>query len=86
MTGLYLALFTALPSPDALPIVVDGTLCHPSRLLVKGATRSALESTGARVLRELPEIGWMIVETSPGQLQITRRKLKSLPGVTGGRR
>lgn len=80
-TMLVSILLSSIISPPAeLPILVDGALSHPSRLMVKSENSAAIRSRYT-VLREMPQIGWMVVETPAGQLQLSRRNIQSLPGV-----
>lgn len=67
-----------------LPIRVEGTLCHPRRLMVKyeqGFGPKALESAGFHVLRDIPEIRYAVVETGYGELLQTRSALRRSSGV-----
>lgn len=69
-------------APSALPVVVDGTPCHPRRLLVKlpaFGRASDLAGAGYRVVRSLPQIGWAVVETPEGGLAETRGRLRRSP-------
>lgn len=67
-----------------LPVRVDGTLCHPRRLMVKyeqGFGPKSLASAGFHVLRDIPEIRYAVVETGYGELLATRAALRSQVGV-----
>ncbi len=80
------ALFTlaALASQGGGPVQVDGMWCHPSRLLVHvadDAARTAVDRSRVRVIRSMPQIGWVVVETPAKQLQRTRQRLNAMPGI-----
>lgn len=84
MLGLLFGVLAAGVGRDVVPINVEGTLCHPNRLMVKLSRPDALKSVsraGARVLRTMPEIGWAVVESKPGRLISTRNLLKATPGI-----
>src|SRR2546423_228149 len=81
---LSVALLGAASQANVQPIRVDGELCHPRNLLVKLDSfdrREELQAAGARVVRELPEIGYAVVETPLQGLQRARALLKHIPGV-----
>ncbi len=66
------------------PITVDGTLCHPTRLVVKLEDinkTNALEQAGVRVLETYPQIGYAIVDTLGAGVKSVRNTLASKPGV-----
>ncbi|MBI5708185.1 MAG: S8 family serine peptidase [Armatimonadetes bacterium] len=76
-------LFVAAPFFDAQPVNLEGTLCHPTRLMAKlgRAEMRSIEGVGAKVLKTFPEIGWSILETKPGTLLAVKRSLQKVPGV-----
>ena len=68
-----------IPRIATPPAAAESGAVHPTRLFVRpaqGADRAALEllhrRLGARVLRELPAIGWQIVETAAERLATAR--------------
>lgn len=66
------------------PIVVDGVLCHPSRLIVKLADigeTSSLTRAGLRVLETYPQIRCAVVETVDGSVKEARSQLEGQPGI-----
>lgn len=65
------------------PIVVDGELCHPRNLVIRYASPAARAEIARRfsVIRELPQIGWLVVRAPEGRLQATRSTLRQTPGV-----
>lgn len=80
-----------LTGGDARPVVVEGVEVHPQRLLVKYApdlsadgARQRITSTGVRLLHNLPEIHWLVVQI-PGRgvdaLQAMRSEISGVPGV-----
>lgn len=78
------ALALASTNPDA-PIVVDGMLCHPTRLMVKLDSLKdvgAIQVGGATIYRTYPEIKWAAVEVPQGKLLATRDLIQKVPGVT----
>jgi len=62
---------------EASPIVVQGTLCHPQRLVVPlvPGLEAALLRQGARLVAAWPQIGYGAVAVRAGALQATRRAL-----------
>src|SRR5688572_24431514 len=74
-----LAAFSQAPQP----ITVDGMLCHPRNLMIKYQNEKALQRLESRtkVLRVMPEIAVAVVESEPGTLNATRKRLKALPGI-----
>jgi subtilisin family serine protease len=81
-----LALVPAAPAlyAEVSPIVAEGMLCHPRNLMVRILDEMALtdiEATGSRVLRRIPEIGWVVVEAPAGRLLATKRLLSRSGGV-----
>ncbi len=78
MLGVLLSV-AARPSQ---PILVDGVLCHPSRLVVK---LDDINDTGAlanvRVLQTFPQIGYAIVDTLDAGVKSTRQQLLGKPGI-----
>ncbi|MCW5943958.1 MAG: S8 family serine peptidase [Fimbriimonadaceae bacterium] len=79
----YLVAVFAFAGYGDRPVRIDGEECHPRRLLVKVAPgqRAPLELTNVRTIREFPEIGWVVVENSSGDLASIRAHLARLPGV-----
>ncbi len=75
----------ALVPPAVFPINVDGTLCHPTRLMVKMATMDNLSSlAGAgKIIRKFPEIGYVVLDTAPGTLRTQRALLSKKSGIQG---
>jgi subtilisin family serine protease len=77
-------LFSAIVAPGNLePIVVEGVLCHPQRLLIKSSDVNALRSIEkqGRIIKRFPEIGWSVIEAPIGRLQQARRQLSSVAGI-----
>lgn len=69
----------SLPGATSAPIVVDGTLCHPTRLIVRPSAVFRpldLQRYGVTVERAFPQIGYLVVETRPGALKATRDQLR----------
>lgn len=88
MLSLVAAL--TISSFSSEPVIVDGVLCHPRRLLVKmkdGTNPSSLWGMGtgsreSKVVRWMPEIGWAVVElNSPGKLKSALKRLLGNPNV-----
>jgi len=80
---ISLALTNAI-NPPVLPIQVDGELCHPRNLLVKVDSfdrHSELESAGFKIVRDIPEIGYVVVESPSRELKRFRSIAQALPGV-----
>jgi len=78
------ALLAVVAQPADRPVVVDGVLCHPTRLLVKlkdVRSTAAIEAAGARVLETYPQTRLAVVETPDGKLKLERQKLTAAPGV-----
>lgn len=74
----------SLAAQAGKPIQIDGTWCHPNRLLVHvdgPVAQKALLRSGMRVLRSMPQIDWVVVEAPRNQLQLSRRRLNALPGL-----
>lgn len=71
--------------PSELPITIGGALCNPRRLIVEARDLPgpALTRLGARIVTRIPQIGYLVVESQPGRLQITKRALAATPGVEG---
>src|SRR5690242_14745522 len=70
------------------PIQTPAGLIHPERLLLevrKGAGVAALEAAharaGGRVLQDLPQIGWQIVEVDPRRLFEAREAYLREPAI-----
>lgn len=66
------------------PVLVSGELCHPRNLLVKldAPTRmSQLERDGWKILRKMPEIDYVVIQTPDNTLQRSRMRLQSEAGV-----
>lgn len=71
-------------SSDPLPIQIDGTLCHPTQLMVKlndTTIADQVSKAGARLVKVFPEIDWAVVECDPGALRLSKDRLSSLPFV-----
>lgn len=84
MLALALTLLPAALAADPDPILVEGMLCHPSRLLVKVASSRTLRPSpapGMATLRVMSEIGWAVVQVPQGRLLASRSVLSKLPGV-----
>ncbi len=67
-----------------LPIVVDGWLCNPTRLMVKApaqSARAAAVKVNGRVIATFPQIGWATVELPPVDLHAARKAMESVSGV-----
>ncbi|MBL8065835.1 MAG: S8 family serine peptidase [Chthonomonadaceae bacterium] len=79
MTLVHLALSVDLQSP----VSIQGTLCHPQRLLIKsdGPIDARVELLGGRVIAHFPQIGWSTVEVPALQLLQVRAQLARLPQV-----
>ncbi|MBS1721648.1 MAG: S8 family serine peptidase [Armatimonadetes bacterium] len=66
------------------PVMIDGELCHPTRLMVKApvqATLAAASRIGAHIERRIPEIGWQVVTVPSGRLLASKRALEASTGV-----
>ncbi|MBS1720688.1 MAG: S8 family serine peptidase [Armatimonadetes bacterium] len=63
------------------PIEVEGTLCHPRRLIVQCDSPSTVKLPGGRVLWFRPEIGYACVEVPNGTLLESRASLRKLRGI-----
>jgi thermitase len=77
-----LAALALSPSASNSPIQVDGSLCHPRRLLVKcdlGKARSIAAEAGAHQIQTFSEIGWAVIEAPVNRLQDTKRRLERNP-------
>lgn len=80
MLSILLASFV----PGDLPITVSGVLCHPSQLMVKVAKPAAavaLIKSGYRIVRQMPEIGWVTVEIPYGSHFDSMARIERLAGV-----
>ncbi|MBS1713711.1 MAG: S8 family serine peptidase [Armatimonadetes bacterium] len=76
--------FSAALAGGELPIVVEGELCHPNRLLVKAPVSrvaSVAPAAGLKVLKGLPEIGWSVVQVPDGRLRQAKAWLAAQAGV-----
>ena len=81
MLPLVLACVTQV-SAVVSPIEVDGTLCHPTRLVVKLADMRATSGLeGVRVVRTFPKIRYAVVEVPAGTLRSARKFLMQKPGI-----
>jgi len=81
MFGLLLALSVR----DNAPLDFHGVLCHPSQLLVKLQSRSsekAVERSGYRIVRRMPEIGWVVVQIPFASHQSSIDALEGVAGVS----
>lgn len=81
MISMLAAVGMGVPTPQ--PITVDGSICHPRRLIVRYQRvedQQAL-SRGMRVVRSLPQIRYAVVEVPTGTLQASRSQLQKLPGI-----
>jgi hypothetical protein len=72
-----------LATPGALPVVVDGTSCHPRQLILRYQDPQNLNqlSRNMRVVRVLPQIKYAVIEVPTRTLQLSRGNLKKLPGI-----
>ncbi len=75
MTELALSALLALQ-----PIRVDGTLCHPSRLIVKSEVANELRKEGFPVVAEFKPIGFASIQIPSGDLEGTYRSLRKTYG------
>lgn len=78
-----LVVVAALADSGDRPVMIGTHLCHPRRLLVnvEGRAHPSLAASGVRVVREFGEIGWLVVETAPGDLVAARERLVRQAGV-----
>jgi hypothetical protein len=63
---------------------VDGVLCHPTRLLIRAKSEQSLQAAlrkGAVVVKRIPKINWVVVETAPGKLREVRGMIRQVPGI-----
>ena len=67
----------------ATPILLDGELCHPTRLLVKSSSSptGAAQAVGGKVLGRITQIGWSTVEVPLGTLKAAKTRMSKQPGV-----
>lgn len=77
------SLLVSLTIPQGLTII-EGRLINPDRLLVKPAIGRTVAEIGAvharcggRLVRDLPQIGWQIVEVNPEKVMQIRSRYRS---------
>jgi subtilisin family serine protease len=86
---LLCALFVFAQSvPVAAQTPEQGAPVHPSRLLIQlradvqaEEVASAHLAAGGKLLRDLPQIGWQVVEVDPARLQAARAEYARQPAV-----
>lgn len=80
---LTVALALVSSHTSGKPILVDGQLCHPSRLMVKVDKNAAhvASAVGGRIVATYPQIGWATVEVAEGKLKQAKTALSRVSGV-----
>jgi len=76
-------IFLATAQKDG-PMVVDGALCHPERLMVELAGtqgETSIRDAGYKVIGRAPEIGYVTVKIPPGAVVEARNRLRGRPGI-----
>ncbi|HLO97890.1 MAG TPA: S8 family peptidase, partial [Fimbriimonas sp.] len=65
------------------PITVEGSICHPRRLIVRYERLENLKAlpSGIRVIRTLPQIQYAVIEVPSGTLQLSRSQVQKIPGI-----
>ncbi len=65
-----------------VPILIDGTRCHPKRLMVKMSRTSelAVKTARCKVLARFPQIGWESVEIQNPNLKESKSQIESILG------
>lgn len=75
----------SIPAHQSIyPIHVDGELCHPRNLMVQYDVNyglSPLRKAGYKILHDIPEISYAVVEAPVDRLQQTRTAIRSLKGI-----
>lgn len=73
------------PGGNVNPIRIDGYLAHPRYLLAKidgPVTKQRIrKQLGLRLVRDIPQIGYVVVETPRGKLRATKKRLEGTSGV-----
>lgn len=79
-----IALALASQQPDLTPISLHGEQVNPRNLLVKISdpqSKHLLRRSGLDIVREIPEIGYVVVRAPEGMLQATKTKVREMPGI-----
>jgi len=75
--------FLIVAATQNTPIVVDGELCHPRNLMVKYESAATLKTLSrfGKVIRDIPQINYAVLEARPGLLKNTRLQIQKAHGV-----
>lgn len=62
---------------NELPVVMDGQLCHPQRLMVRSVPNvsDTVKLLGGKIIAKFPQIGWSVAQFEADKLQIAKKNL-----------